>query len=126
MNTLLWICQAYLAGHSLFSGISKSIFSEKKLVYEMKQTGVEGLPLPLIRFIGMSQLVIAPGLILPWLLNIFPILTPVASFAFGIDVTMATGIHIQRREYKTAAATLFTALVGFFVAAGRFSFLNIL
>jgi DoxX-like protein len=123
MNGILWAGQIYLALNCLFSGFSKSIFSERKLVLEMKQTGVEGLPQPLIRFIGISQLLGAAGLIMPWLLNILPVLTPVAAFAFGIDVTMASGIHIQRREYKTAAITLFTAMVSFFVSAGRFYFL---
>ncbi len=126
MNTILWAGQIYLAINCLFSGFSKSLFSEKKLVYEMKQTGVEGLPQPLIRFIGICQLLGAVGLILPWLLNVLPVLTPVAAFAFGIDVTMASGIHIQRREYKTATVTLLTAMVCFFVTAGRFHFLEII
>jgi hypothetical protein len=65
-------------------------------------------------------------MILPWFLNVLPILTPVAAFAFGIDVTMASGIHIQRREYKTATVTLLTALVCFFVAAGRFHSFDII
>ena len=124
MNTILWAGQLYLAVTCLFSGISKSLFSRLKLVKEMKQTGVDGLPQPLIRFIGISQLLGAIGLILPWLLNVLPILTPVAAFAFGMDVTMASGVHIQRMEYKTAAVTFFTALVCFFVAAGRFYLLN--
>jgi len=123
MNAILWAGQIYLALNCLFSGFSKSVFSERKLVLEMKQTGVEGLPQPLIRFIGISQLLGAAGLIIPWLLNILPVLTPVAAFAFGIDVTMASGIHIQRREYKTAAITLLTAMISFFVSAGRFYFL---
>lgn len=124
MNTILWVGQIYLAINCLFSGFGKSLFSERKLVHEMKQTGVEGLPQGMIRFIGICQLLGAAGLILPWLLNVLPILTPIAAFAFGMDVTMASGIHIQRREYKTATVTLFTALVCFFVTAGRLYFLN--
>jgi len=126
MNIILWIAQVYLAVNCLFSGVSKSIFSERKLVLEMKQTGVEGLPQLLIRFIGISQLLGAAGLILPWLLNVLPILTPIAAFAFAIDTTMASGIHIQRKEYKTATITLFTGLLAFFVAGGRLHLLNIL
>jgi hypothetical protein len=120
MNAILWAGQVYLALNCLFSGFCKSFFSERKLVVEMKQTGVEGLPHPLIRFIGISQLLGATGLILPWLLNILPVLTPIAAFAFGVDVTMASGIHIQRKEYKTAVVTLVTAMISFLVSAGRF------
>ena len=92
----------------------------------MNQTGVEGLPQLLIRFIGISQLTAAVGLILPELLHIAPVLTPIAAFAFGIDITMASGIHIQRKEYKTAIITLSTSLLCFFVAAGRLHLLGIL
>lgn len=120
MNTILWMGQIYLAINCLFSGISKSVFSEQKLVYQMKQTGVEGIPQPLIRFIGICQLLGAAGLTLPWCLGILPVLTPIAAFAFGIDVTMASGIHIQRKEYKTAFVTLLTAGICYGVAAGRF------
>jgi hypothetical protein len=126
MNTILWVGQLYLAVTCLFSGISKSLFSRLKLIEQMKQTGVESLPLPLMRFIGISQLLGSVGLIFPWLLNVLPFLTPMAAFAFGMDVTMASGVHIRIREYKIAAVTFFTALVGFFVAAGRFDSLNIL
>lgn len=125
MNTILWAGQILLAISCLFSGFSKAFFSEKKLVHEMKQTGVEGLPHPLIRFIGICQLLGAAGLILPSLLDVLPVLTPIAALAFGIDVTMASGIHVQRREYKTATITLFTALVCFFVSAGRLNLLTI-
>ncbi|MEO5592736.1 MAG: DoxX family protein [Chitinophagaceae bacterium] len=125
MNTILWTGQIYLTILCLFSGTSKSLFSEKKLVQEMKQTGVEGLPASLIRFIGICQLLAAVGLIIPWLINVLLFITPVAAFALGIDITMASGIHIQRKEYKTASVTLFTSLICFFVAAGRFHFLSI-
>ena len=54
MNAILWSGQIYLTLNCLFSGLSKSLFSENKLVYEMKQTGVAGLPQALIRFIGIS------------------------------------------------------------------------
>jgi hypothetical protein len=122
MNTILWAGQLYLAVTCLFSGISKSFFSRLKLVEEMKQTGVDGLPRPLIRFIGISQLLGSVGLIFPWLLNVLPILTPVAAFAFGMDVAMASGVHIQRREYKTAAVTFFYCPRLFFCCRRQISF----
>lgn len=119
MNTFLWTLQIFLVIVCLYSGLNKSIYSEHKLVYEKKQTGVEGLPHPLIKFIGIAQLFCAFGLILPWYLNIVPVLTPIAAFGFAIDITMASGIHIHRKEYLTAAATLTIALISYSVAFGR-------
>lgn len=125
MNTMLWVGQVFLAVLALYSGFCKSLFSEEKLVHELKQTGVEGLPQHLIRFIGICQLLAVAGFILPVALNVLPILTPVTAFLFGIDTTMAAGVHIQRKEYKTAISILLIALLSFFIAAGRFHYLNI-
>ena len=65
MNTTLWILQGLVAFVFMYSGINKTIFSEQKLVAS-GQTGVEGLPLPLIRFIGISEMLGAAGIIIPW------------------------------------------------------------
>lgn len=119
MNTILWVGQVFLAILALYSGFCKSLFSEEKLVHEMKQTGVEGLPRPLIRFIGICQLLAVAGFILPAAWNILPVLTPITAFLFGIDTTMGAGIHIQRKEYKTAISILIIALLAFFIAAAR-------
>jgi len=126
MNSILWAGQVLLAILALYSGFCKSLFSEGKLVRELKQTGVEGLPLPLIRFIGICQLLAVAGFILPVALNVLPILTPITAFLFGIDTTMGAGVHIQRKEYKTAVSILLIALLSFFIAATRFHYLNVI
>ena len=55
LNAALWICQTLLAIVFGYSGATKSVKTEKELV-AMGQTGVEGLPAPLIRFIGISEI----------------------------------------------------------------------
>ncbi len=75
VNTMLWVAQSLLAVLFLFSGVMKSTQSEQKLVAS-GQTGVEGLPRPLIRFIGISEILGAVGLVLPMLSNVMPGLTP--------------------------------------------------
>jgi len=82
MNTLLWILQSIVAATFLYSGIQKSIYSEKKLV-AIGQTGVEGLPIALIRFIGVSEILGTIGIILPLLLHILPVLTTVSAICFA-------------------------------------------
>src|SRR6266487_4092264 len=99
MNTILWGAQWITAFIFMYSGINKSIFSEQKLVAK-GQTGVEGLPLPLIRFIGVSEIFGAVGLIVPWWINILPILTPIAAICFAVMMILAARIHYKRKEYK--------------------------
>jgi uncharacterized membrane protein YphA (DoxX/SURF4 family) len=66
--------------------------SEDKLV-KSGQTGVKGLSAGTIKFIGISEILIAFGLVLPWLLNIFPFLTPLAALCFAIIMILANRAH---------------------------------
>lgn len=108
MNTIVWLLQAAAAVTFLYSGICKSTLSEQALVAR-GQTGVEGLPISLTRFIGTTEILGAIGLILPWWLQIFPLLTPIAAMCFAIIMILAARIHYKRREYGNVSinATLF-------------------
>ncbi|HEY2350644.1 MAG TPA: DoxX family protein, partial [Puia sp.] len=61
MNIILWILQGLMAVIFLYSGVNKSIFPIHKLVYEKGQTGIENLSLPIVRFIGVSEILGAAG-----------------------------------------------------------------
>lgn len=82
----------------LVPGIYKLIFSEEKLVAK-GLTGIEGLPLPLIRFIGISEIMGAIGIILPMLLNIFPVLTIVSAIGFALIMIPAAIVNYKKQEY---------------------------
>lgn len=118
MNTILWILQAVMAAVFMFSGINKSIFSEQKLVAK-GQTGVEGLPLPFIRFIGISEILGAIGIILPLWLNILPVLTAVSAIGFAIIMVPAARIHYKRQEYRNVAVNSLFFLICVFIAYFR-------
>ncbi len=120
MNTLLWILQGLMAFIFMFSGINKSIFSEKQLV-EKGQTGVEGLSLPLIRFIGISEILGALGIVLPYLLNILPILTAISALGFAVIMIPAGYIHYNRKEYKNVLVNIAIFIVCLTIAYCRFS-----
>lgn len=119
MNTALWILQALIAFVFLFSGVNKSIFSEKQLVAK-GQTGVEGLPLPLIRFIGITEILGAVGITLPWWLDIYPILTPISAICFAVVMVLAAVIHYRRKEYKNVGLNIVFLLVCLLIIYGRF------
>lgn len=94
MNIILWILQSFIAFTFLYSGICKSYFTVQKLV-AMGQTGVNGLPLWFVRFIGITEILGAVGLILPWLLSIYPILTPISAICLAFIMPFAAVIHYR-------------------------------
>lgn len=117
-NTALWICQALLSGLFTLSGVLKATKSERWLVSH-GNTGVDGLPPPLIRFIGLAELAGAVGLILPWVLGIAPILTPLAALCLGLIMPPAAVIHWYRHEGRNVAINFAVLAVCAFVAYGR-------
>ena len=118
MNAFLWVIQGFLASVFFYSGLMKSTQPEQKLV-AMGQTGVEHLPLPLIRFIGISELVGVLGLTLPEWLQYWPALTPVAALCLGLIMLPAGVIHYRRHELKAVGFNAFVLLLCLAVVYGR-------
>jgi uncharacterized membrane protein len=100
MNVIIWALQGITALVFMFSGINKSIYSEKTIVAK-GQTGVENLPLLLIRLIGITEILGAMGIILPTLLNIYPNLTSLSVICLGLVMIPVAIIHDKRNEFKT-------------------------
>ena|ERR1041384_1577085 len=113
MNTTLWVLQALMSITFLYSGINKSFYSIRTLVDQKGQTGVEHLTLPFVRFIGVSEILGAFGLILPWALGIAPWLTPLTAILFAMIMVPAAVIHYKRHEPRNIATNviLFTICV---------------
>ena len=123
MNSILWILQTLMFITFMYSGVNKSIFSIRKLVYEKGQTGVENLSIPIVRFIGISEILGAVGLILPWWLNILPVLTPVSAILFALIMIPAAVIHYKRKEPKNVFTNVILFCICIFIGYGRI-FLN--
>jgi hypothetical protein len=119
MNTLLWIGQIILAIIFMFSGINKSIYSEKELIAK-GQTGVVGLSSATIRFIGICEILGAIGIIIPWWTGILPILTPVTALGFGTLMILAAPRHHRLKEPKNVAINMSILTLSLLVAIGRF------
>ena len=120
MNTILVILQTMMAIVFLYSGINKSIFSIPELVHSKGQTGVDNLPLPLVRFIGISEILGSVGLIAPWYFNILPILTPIAASLFAIIMVPAAVIHYKRKELKNVFVNVVLFSICIVIAYYRF------
>src|ERR1700754_1927025 len=119
MNSLLWTGQILLAAVFLYSGINKSIYSERQLI-DRGQTGVVGRRPATIRFIGISELAGAVGVILPWWTGTLSFLTPVAAGGFVFLMLLAAPIHYRLKESRNIAVNLLLLAISLFVAWGRY------
>ena len=115
LTSLLWIIQGLLALLFLFAGSIKLIMPIEMLTAQMP------LPLPglFLRFIGTAEVTGAIGLILPGLLRIRPILTPLAACGLVIIMIGATVVTLAGGGGVSALVPLMVGLLCTFVAYGR-------
>ena len=113
MNVALWIVQGLLAALFLFAGGAKLVMSADQM------TGPVALPVWFLRFIGVTEVLGALGLILPGLLRIRPGLTPLAAAGLVIIMIGATVIGLVGGMVVVALMNVVVALLAAFVAYGR-------
>lgn len=125
MNTLLWSFQGIVAVMFLYSGLNKSILNQQTLIGK-GQTGVTGLHMGFIRFIGISEVLGAVGLIFPFWLRIAPVLTPVAAGCFAVIMILAAVTHTRlllrtgnKRELQNIATNIVLLSPSVAIAWGR-------
>ena len=117
MNVLLWILQGLLALAFLIHGL---IMLKPPAQTESGMSYVHDLPTGLRRFIGVVEILGGIGLVLPALVNVLPILTPIAATGLVIIMVLAAMYHVPRREYPNIVLNLVLAALALFVAYGRF------
>jgi hypothetical protein len=119
---VLWTLQVLLAALFLFAGGFKLVAPIAALTQQVPMPGL------FLRFIGLAEVAGALGLILPGLLRIRPVLTPIAAAGLviimigAVGATMATmgvgpavmpgvvgilaaGVAVGRRGWRVPAAT---------------------
>jgi putative oxidoreductase len=119
MNIALWIAQVLLAALFLKAGATKSFKTKEDMIKAGMNLGETSMPM--IRFIGYSEVLGAIGLILPVLFNILPILTAVSAFGFAVIMVLAIAHHYKFKEYKAIGFNLVILALSLFVAWGRFA-----
>ena len=118
MNITLWIVQGILAAMFAMAGIMKSTQPIDKLA----KTGpwATRFPATTVRLIGVSELLGAIGIILPWLFNIAPVLTPLAASGLALIQLFALFHHAKHKEGKAIVFNIILMSMAAFVAFGRF------
>ena len=118
MNIVLWIIQILLALLFLFAGGTKLFMSEAALK-EMAPPNSIMLPILLLRFIGLCEILGALGLILPGITRIRRGLTPLAACGLLIIMIGAVVITVMGLGAAAAITPLVAGVLCAVVAYGR-------
>jgi putative oxidoreductase len=117
-NIALWILQVILAAMFLMAGFTKVSTPLADLTTMMPWTA--DVPLAMVRFIGASEILGALGLLLPSLLRIKPVLTPVAAAGLVVVMVLAALFHATRGEFSAIGFNFVLASLAAVAAWGRF------
>jgi putative oxidoreductase len=123
MNIALWIVQVLLAIMYGMAGSMKTFQAEKaKEQLPWAKNRSDGF----VRFVGISELLGALGLILPLVTGILPWLTPLA--AVGLTIIQLLAIfteHLPKKEYNVIPINMVLLALSIFVVAGRWALLSL-
>jgi uncharacterized membrane protein YphA (DoxX/SURF4 family) len=118
MNIVLWIIQILLTLLFLFAGGTKLFMSEAALK-QMTPPNSIVLPILLLRFIGLCEVLGALGLILPGITRIRRGLTPLAACGLLIIMIGAVVITVMGLGAAAAISPLVAGVLCAVVAYGR-------
>ncbi|GMV19764.1 MAG: DoxX family protein [Polyangiaceae bacterium] len=115
MNTALWVAQALLAAIMIAAGAPKLLLPRALLVQKM--TWTKDARAALVRLLGLAEVLGGLGLILPPLLGIAPILTPIAAACLSLILVGALVTKLRSRESPVLPAV--AMLLAGFIVVGR-------
>ncbi|MFB7651938.1 MULTISPECIES: DoxX family protein [unclassified Streptomyces] len=116
MNVAYWIVAGLLAAFYLYGGALKVIRDRDGLRPMMDW--VDSVPMPVVRAVGLAELLGAAGLVLPPLTGVAPWLALAAAVGFVVLQIGATGVHLRLgdREVALNLTLLATAAVTVWLA----------
>lgn len=121
MNIALWVIQVLLAGMYGMAGSMKT-FQPAKVRENPQMTWAHDKQDGYIRFVGISELLGAVGLILPALTGILPWLTPLAAVGLAlIQVLAIFTVHLPKKEYQVVPVNVVLLVLAIVAAYGRFT-----
>jgi putative oxidoreductase len=97
MNALSWVAQTLLLVGFGMAGFMKVTAPVDQLHQALPYTA--DLPLALVRFIGISEIAGALGVMLPAITRIRPSLTPLAATGLTTVMVLAALFHVGRGEF---------------------------
>ncbi len=121
MNIALWVIQVLLAGMYGMAGSMKT-FQPDKVRTNPQMTWAHDKHDGYIRFVGISELLGAVGLIIPALTGILPWLTPLAAIGLALIQLLAIfTVHLPKKEYQVIPVNVVLLVLAIIAAYGRFT-----
>ena len=119
MNVVLWIIASVLAVLFLASGAMKLLQPKEKLAAS-GQEWTEDFSANTIKLIGGLEVLAAIGLILPAVVDVVPVLVPLAALGLVLVMIGAIVTHARRRETPMVVVNLVLLVLAAVVVWGRF------
>jgi len=119
MNVALWIAAGVLAAVFAAAGIFKLANSRSRII-ESGLGWAEGYSDGMVKLIGTAEVLGAIGLVVPALVDVAPVLVPVAAAGLIVVMVGAAITHARRGEVQMIVANVILLAVAAFVVWGRF------
>lgn len=120
MHIPLWALAGLLATVFLVAGSSKLFIPKEKLAKAPGGGWVLDFGPGFVKALGAVEIVAAVGLILPAVLDIAPVLVPLAASGLATIMVGAAIVTYRRKEFKHMLLNLTYLAAAVFVAWGRF------
>lgn len=117
LNIALWTVQVILAVLFLTLGVLKSVWPVEQLAALMPWTA--DLLLNFVRFVGITEILGAVGLLAPLILRINPVLTPLGAAGLAVIMILSVPFHIYRGDGSQLGLNVLFLLMAVFIAWGR-------
>lgn len=121
MNTLAWVLSGLLAALYLAAGTMKLLQPRERLLASGNMNWVEEFDGSQLKGLGAVELLGAAGLVLPWALDIVPVLTPVAAVGLAVLQAGALRTHLRRGEKPLLPLNAVLLVLALVVAVLRFA-----
>ena len=118
MNVTLWILASLLAAVFVAVVATKLTTPREKLIPKM--ASVADYSDSQVKVLAAVEVLGAGGLILPALLDIAPILMPIAATGLAVMMVGAVAVHLRRGDGVPHAIPAIVGVLAVIVAAGRF------
>lgn len=120
MDVLVWVVSGLLAVAFLAAGALKLTQPREALVAK-GQAYAQDLAPATLKGIGLAEALGAVGLVLPWALDVAPVLTPLAATGLAVTMAGAVVVHVRRGDRpKELVPAAVLGLLSLFVAVARF------
>ena len=120
MNVFLWIVAGLLAAMLLAAGLTKLTQERRKLIANPNMKWTEDFSAGTIKLIGTAEVLGALGLILPGVLDIAPVLVPLAATGLAVLMLGAAITHARRKEPQSVVINAVLLILALVVAIFRF------